>query len=98
MNCFHYSKKLFVHYILVPGRQVPFLVRGGHCKIAYGVGSLESLLGCYACEALCLIFLNGLGCQIASNLMFSLDERVINRDPGTAPSTSHDMGIIEESS
>ena len=41
MNCFHYSKKLFIHYILVPGRQVPFLVRGGHGhpgphgKIAY---------------------------------------------------------------
>ena len=29
MNCFHYSKKLFIHYILVPGRQVPFLVREG---------------------------------------------------------------------
>ena len=42
MNCFHYSKKLFIHYILVPGRQVPFLFRGGpghpgpHGKIAYG--------------------------------------------------------------
>ena len=24
------SKKLFIHYILVPGRQVPFLVRGSH--------------------------------------------------------------------
>ena len=44
MNWFHYSKKLFIHYILVPGRQVPFLVRGGHGphgphgKIAYDNG------------------------------------------------------------
>ena len=26
---FYYNKKLFIHYFLVPGRQVPFLVRGG---------------------------------------------------------------------
>jgi len=25
---FYYNKKLFIHYFLVPGRQVPFLVRG----------------------------------------------------------------------
>ena len=26
---FYYNKKLFIHYFLVPGRQVPFLVREG---------------------------------------------------------------------
>ena len=37
-----FTKKIFIHYLLVPGRQVPFLVRGGcspprpYREIAYG--------------------------------------------------------------